>query len=98
VKTLLLCKWQLWSLSKDSLHVTAADGVFIGLQQQMELKQGECSAMTAAAVALNSQIEELQQQIQVSYILAIYTCVDSSSSFTSFFRTCTVCAAALSSN
>ena len=66
VKTLLLCKWQLWSLSKDSLHVTAADGVFSGLQQQLELSQGECGAMSAAAASLKGQIEALMLQVQAS--------------------------------
>jgi len=66
VKTLLLCKWQLWSLSKDSLHVTAADGVFSGLQQQIEVSQGECGVMSAAVADLKRQIEALLLQVQAS--------------------------------
>jgi hypothetical protein len=65
VKALLLCKWQLWSLSKDSLHVTAADGVFSSLQQHLQLSQSECRAMSTAVVSLGSRIEELKQQVQV---------------------------------
>ena len=67
VKALLLCNWQLWSLSKDSLHVTAADGVFNGLHEHLELSQSECGAMSSAVASLKSQIEELHLQIQASY-------------------------------
>jgi hypothetical protein len=67
VKALLLCNWQLWSLSKDSLHVTAADGVFNGLHQHLELSQSECGAMSSAVASLKSQIEQLHLQIQASY-------------------------------
>jgi hypothetical protein len=67
VKALLLCNWQLWSLSKDSLHVTAADGVFNGLHQHLELSQSECGAMSSAVASLKSQIEQLHLRIQASY-------------------------------
>jgi hypothetical protein len=65
VKALLLCNWQLWSLSKDSLHVTAADGVFSGLHQHLELSQSECGALSNSAASYKSQIEEQLLQIQV---------------------------------
>ncbi len=71
VKALLLCKWQLWSLSKDSLHITAADGVFSSLEQHLQLSQSECRAMSTAVVSLGSRIEELKQQIQVCCCTAL---------------------------
>ncbi len=68
VKALLLCKWQLWSLSKDSLHVTAADGVFNGLHQHLQLSQSECVAMSSVVASLKIQISELHTKIQASCI------------------------------
>jgi hypothetical protein len=69
VKALLLCKWQLWSLSKDSLHVTVADGVFDGLHQQLDLSQIQLGLISATSTSQKSRIEALQHQIQASCIL-----------------------------
>jgi WD40 repeat protein len=66
VKALLLCKWQLWSLSKDTLHVTVADGVFNGLNQQLELSHIQCNSLSNAVASQKGQIEQLLQQIQES--------------------------------
>jgi hypothetical protein len=67
VKALLLCNWQLWSLSKDSLHVTVADGLFSGLHQQLDLSQIQTRSMSAALASQKSQIEDLQFKIQASH-------------------------------
>ncbi len=69
VKALLLCKWQLWSLSKDSLHVTVADGVFNGLHQQLELSQIQFVLISESFASQKCRIEDLQHQIQASCIL-----------------------------